>query len=141
MLLAATRGQAQPARTAVYAELFGNALMYSLNAERRVGHDVVVRVGAAYLGVEGTGDDALTQGDLFVPVTAGVLLGRRAHHLEVAAGGVLVTNGPSYGTGTLGYRYQRPRGGVVARAGVAVVYLTGMEAWVPWPAASLGYAF
>ena len=132
---------AQGGRTAVYAELGGNALLYSLNAERRVSPHLALRIGAGYLGIDGTGDDALARGDLYVPVMANLLVGRGAHRFEVGAGVVLVTAGPSYPTSTVGYRYQRPEGGGVFRIGLMPSALPTVDAIVPLPGVSFGYAF
>ena len=119
---------AAPARTALYVEAGGNGVLYTLNAERLVGRRGVVRVGLALLPVQPNGTVTFNGAEgavALVPITGGVLLGNGAHRAELAGGltlgaGETDTSG-GVGllglTGTLGYRYGQPGGGVVFRAG------------------------
>lgn len=143
----AQEGRAPAARNAAYVELAGNALLYSLNYERRLGGALTGRVGLMAYG-DTEGDAGL--GALLVPVMAGYLVGPGPHHLEVGAGvllaalGLAIDDAGGVGTGvaltaTLGYRYQRPAGGLVLRAGLTPVVST--EAGLLWAGASIGYAF
>lgn len=146
-VLAVPHARAQRGRTAVYAELLGNGVFYSVNVERRVRPDVALRVGAAYVSNDGTGDDPLVTNDVFLPVMANYLTGRGNHHFELGGGIVvlLVTSGDgpasALPTSTVGYRYQRPGGGLVFRAGLMPTYFPEVESVLPWAGTSLGYAF
>ncbi|MEO0603923.1 MAG: hypothetical protein AAF211_20975, partial [Myxococcota bacterium] len=87
--LLATSAFAQPeARTAAYVELGGNALIYSLNVERRLGSTFAVSTGLGSAGLrEPTTDTSF--GWVLNPWRIHGLVGGRRHHLElvhVAAG-------------------------------------------------------
>ncbi|MGH7481271.1 MAG: hypothetical protein ACRELV_03890 [Longimicrobiales bacterium] len=142
------------ARNAVYVELLGNGLLYSMNYERRFTERTAGRVGAMFVaGEDEEGSDAAA---LFLPIMANFLFGDGNHHFEAGAGLGLVLSSAeevdvgvggddddfgagAYGTGTLGYRYQRPGGGIVFRAGLTPVF--GPEAFLPWLGVSIGYGF
>lgn len=133
-----------------FVELGGNAVVYSLNYERFFTPKVAIRVGGMYLQAD---DDNGTQvGVGLFPVMATYLLGQGNSHFETGAGIGIATAGVSdtdigedwgdsavYGTATLGYRYQKPEGGVIFRAGFTPLYADGNL--IPWVGLSVGYAF
>ena len=134
-----------------FVELGGNAAVYSLNYERFFTPKLGIRIGGMYLRT----NDIDTDGDVSVglfPVMATYLLGDGNSHFETGAGIGLATAGVSdtdlggdwgdsaiYGTATFGYRYQKPEGGVIFRAGFTPVFADGTL--VPWAGISVGYAF
>ncbi|HEX2202866.1 MAG TPA: hypothetical protein VHG91_06200 [Longimicrobium sp.] len=137
-------------KNAIYVELGGNALLFSVNYDRRIG-DWAGRVGVQFLGAgyDDEGDDDTSV--LVVPVTVSYLAGRGNGRAEIGLG-VGISRGNLdfgslgeadidgvYGTGILGYRYQRPEGGLLVRAGFTPV-LIDEEFW-PWFGFSVGFGF
>lgn len=138
------------APTAYYVEMGGPGLLYSVNVDRRIVPTLGVRAGVSLvpliLGV--SVDDRAT---LFtVPVMAYYLSGAGNSHLEVGVGTTFAsaefkwntfgntneTASAFLPTATIGYRYQRPDGGKVFRAGLTPVYIFGEI--VPWVGFSFG---
>lgn len=130
---------------AVYLELLGNGIFYSINYDRRFGDAFGARAGLGGVGNAGA-----------VPITLNYLLGGTRHHLELGIGplivygpetfedeqGDLVTGATTLavlGTGTFGYRFQPDTGGFVFRIGLTPFFSTG--GILPWAGLSLGYAF
>jgi hypothetical protein len=138
------------ANNTFFVELGGNAVAYSLNYERFFTPKIGIRIGGMYLQAD---DDAGTQvGVGLFPVMATYLLGAGNSHFETGAGIGFATAGVSdsdiggdwgdsavYGTATFGYRYQKPEGGVMFRAGFTPVFADGTL--LPWVGVSVGYAF
>lgn len=137
------------APNAFYLELFGNGLLYSLNYDRLFTDQISGRVGIMFLGAA-EGESAA--GVMAAPIMANYLVGRGNSHFEAGVGVALVSGAISNvegfedesfsgvaGTGTLGYRYQRPAGGFVFRAGLTPFFST--SGIVPWFGLSLGYGF
>jgi len=134
-----------------FVELGGNAVAYSLNYERFFTPKIGIRVGGMYLQTNDDAGDRVGVG-LF-PVMATYLLGAGNSHFETGAGIGFATAGVSdsdfgegdwngsavYGTATFGYRYQKPEGGVIFRAGFTPIYSGGTL--LPWAGVSVGYAF
>ena len=133
-----------------FVELGGNALVYSLNGEHFFTPQLGVRVGAGLLAInesDGDGDASV----LLVPVMATYLLGEGNSHFEIGAGAGFATAGVAdvdignerasavYGTATFGYRYQKPAGGVIFRAGFTPIVASGNI--IPWIGLGVGYAF
>lgn len=148
----AARAQEAPAavaRNAYYLELGGNALIYSINYERLLADRIAGRVGAMFFGAAGEDSSA---GVLAAPIMASYLWGEGNSRFETGAGILLVSGGiqnvegyededfsGTVGTGTLGYRWQRPTGGFLFRAGVTPVF--SLDGIGPWFGVSFGYAF
>lgn len=160
-----TEDQSQPppdsevrtAKNAVYFELLGPAIIYSLNYERAFSDDVSARIGFSYFSIEAndTQDNSAKASLLMVPVTVSYLgIGSPNHMLELGAGAVLfhasagvdiggeesegsVTSG--WGTAIVGYRYQPADGGFMFRAGLSP--LVGSGGAQVWPHVSFGGAF
>jgi hypothetical protein len=96
-------------KNAVFPEIGGNGVGYSLNYERMLARNIPVRVGIA-------GAQRLAA----IPFLTGVLLGRGMHHLQFMAGVTYIRNMEdldAYGTSipdhefpltaSIGYRYQQ----------------------------------
>jgi hypothetical protein len=123
--------QAVTARTSVYLEVLGNGGLYSINVDRLVGDRMALRAGIAAWQVQdlfGMGETAL----FTVPLVASMLFGSGNGRIEVG-GGVLAGRrsfdsgyGPENNhdtfildlTGVVGYRHQKPGGGLLFRAGL-----------------------
>lgn len=132
-----------------FVELGGNALAYSLNYERFFTPKLGVRVGGMYLQADDDAGESVNVG-LF-PVMATYLLGPGNSHFEIGGGLGLATAGVEdidigndrastvYGTATFGYRYQKPEGGVMFRAGFTPIVASGNI--IPWVGVGVGYAF
>ncbi len=129
------------AKMCLYWELLGNGHFFSLNIERLLGDHVALRAG---WGVTG---------GIFM---GSVLAGRGDHLLELGCG-------PSFGKNNdnrfslltlnfvVGYRYQKPLGGLLLRAGFTpVIFLEDIQnnafavrrnRLTPKVGVSIGYAF
>lgn len=147
---AARAQEAAPiARNAYYLEVGGNALIYSINYERFFSDRLAGRVGGMFFGASGEDSSA---GVVAAPIMASYLWGEGNSRFETGVGILLVSGGiqnvegyededfsGTVGTGTLGYRWQRPQGGFVFRAGLTPVF--SLDGIGPWFGASFGYAF
>lgn len=149
-LLAATTLSAQP-RNAAYFELAGNAIAPSINYERWFTDRWYGRVGVTVIVSSDTdGHDDVTWA---IPIMVGGFNNPAGNHHFESAGGLLLVTGDSQelfdddeeeisnvaGTLTIGYRYQKPRGGFVFRAGLTPVFDT--SGILPWAGVSFGYAW
>jgi hypothetical protein len=119
--------------------LGGRGLIYSFNYDRRFfadngGFGASVGVG----GLSGLGASVI-----FLPVYVYYLAGSGDNYLELGAG---ITGAPipflllSFGTATIGYRYQ-PTKGVLFRIGFTPMYSVYSHYFQPWGGISLGCAF
>ena len=147
---AAAQDRVMPsAPNAVYVELLGNGLLYSLNYDRLLTPNIAARVGVTGLAAA---SDSAAAGVFGTPLMVSYLFGRGNSHLETGVGVLLVAGGVenvegfedesfsgAIGTATIGYRYQRPGGGFVFRAGVTPFFNTNGIG--PWVGLSLGYGF
>ena len=137
------------ARNAFYVELLGNGLLYSINYDRLFADQVSGRVGIMLIGAA---SDSSAAAVIAAPIMANYLFGRGNSHFEAGIGALLVSGGSenvegfededfsgAVGTATLGYRYQRPGGGFVFRAGLTPFF--GAGGIVPWFGVSFGYGF
>lgn len=113
---------------AVYVELLGNGIFYSVNYEHKVAEQTYVRVGGMYLGSVNTYPDG-TASMFILPVMANYLVGKGNHHLELGVGfsinrvdgqlDFLEYNISDIGlTSTIGYRYQKSDPGLMFKAGL-----------------------
>ena len=141
----------------VYLELFGNALLASINYDRMVTDNVSVRVGYGSISLDDTDVETgiITKISITpIPITANYLMGSGNHKLEIGAGilYIMVDGNIDFGgvslaasgsviatTGVLGYRYHRDTGGFSFRATVAPIMLEGEM--LTMPGLSLGYTF
>jgi hypothetical protein len=140
---------APTARNAFYVELLGNGLLYSLNYDRLFADQISGRVGIMLIGAA---NDTSAAGVIAAPILANYLFGRGNSHFEAGIGITLMSGAVenveeieeegfsgAVGTATLGYRYQRPGGGFVFRAGLTPFF--GGGGILPWFGLSFGYGF
>lgn len=139
------------ARTTVFGEAGGNAWLYSVNVDYRIGQTVSVRAGVTAIEAGGVG---LYGGPLMVSV----LPGWKAHRAEIGAGLLLgymanrsleaqfgsdpepgEANGMATPTLSVGYRYQQPEGGLFLRVAYTPVVAGGD--WSHWAGLGIGYTF
>jgi hypothetical protein len=153
---AAAQTPANPftAKNAFYFEGGGNALLYSVNYERIVFANLVARVGVSaipgwfpWVGEDGGGYLVM------VPVQVGMLFGPGNHHFELGAGATFGNAAVDIGdfeeseswvfaTGTVGYRYQPPEGGVIFRATLTPLFIEALDVGViPMIGLSVGHSF
>ena len=131
------------ARHAIYGEVLGNGFLYSVNYEHAWTPLLRGRVGF----------EMLRRSSALVPAMVAIVTGKGRHHLELG-GGALIGIGLFDGeelrnrhlaAGALavavaGYRYQRPEGGFIFRAGVTpFIWLDGGP--VLWFGVSVGRSF
>lgn len=144
------------ANNALYLELLGAGLFYSVNYDRRIG-DLALRGGLMYFSVSasnGSGDSASTTW-LGVPLSVSYVgIGSAKHSFEVGAGITIHHFGGSVNTlgvessdsatkvlghAILGYRYQPVSTGFFLRAGLSPIVGSGV--FLPWPHVGLGATF
>jgi len=156
------------APNAIYLELLGNGLFYTINYDRLLSPDVGIRVGFGYLGL-GAGNSTTTNPDgttsdnsisarfIVVPATLNYFICSQDHRGRVGSNkwelglGILYINvsvdffgfqgtGSVIGeTATVGYRYQAYDGGFIFRIGFTPVYI--VSRFQPWGGLSLGFGF
>lgn len=157
-----SKAQEQYAKNAVYLELAGNGGLYSVNYERSLSQTINVRIGFASWSAEQ--DIGGEETFLTIPILLNSLIGAGNHKLEVGAG--VMFGSQKYEsdetlalrqnskesifnlTGVVGYRYQKPAGGILFRAGLTP-FLDLSSAEDPFPdsglnisgGVSVGYAF
>ena len=153
--------QDQYAKNGGYLELGGNGGLYSLNYERFLSPDFSIRAGfASYSGESWWGDEE-TSVTTF-PLLGNYFYGNGSNRLELGAGILLGSKKVKSGwgeemnrsstifdlTAVVGYRYQKPAGGFIFRAGFTPFYaLSGGEdaypdeGFTPSGGISFGYAF
>lgn len=153
LLIAGARpAHPQSSRNALYLEIGGNAVISSINYERRVSDQWYGRAGFSLAQSESADRTATT---FIIPVTASWVSRPRANHHFEAGGGLTLALGDRqdlYGdvgdegnfstvlaTGIVGYRYQKPKGGFQFRAAFTPVVGNGVAA--PWLGVSFGYAW
>lgn len=145
------------ARDAIYGELLGPGILYSINYEHLITPHVSLRGGfskwsvpSAFLLVDGSVDFT------GFPITLNYLAGEGNSRLELGAGlvpillsvdGQVILFGGSVrgrasvvsGTATIGYRYQPVDGGFVFRIGFTPILL--FKRLIPTGGLSMGVAF
>jgi len=146
------------ARNALYLELLGNALFYSLNYERFLSNDVSLRVGAMFFSVRASDGDRDADGSatvLILPLMVNYLgIGSADNMLELGLGisilyasarGDLISDSRDVdgatvaGTATIGYRHAPHDGGFHFKIGLTPVF--GLGGFLPWPGISFGAVF
>lgn len=163
---APTAGTEREAKNAIYLDLLGPGLMYSINYDRVIVDDVSARIGFSYFGVgasasDGSGTTASAEFSYWaIPITVSYLgVGSDTHILELGGGGAIVNfsgsglleaDDSSVGadasvttaalTALVGYRRQPADGGFVFRAGLSPM-LAFEGGFLPWGYLSLGAAF
>ena len=148
------------AHNALYVELLGNALFYSLNYERIFGDSWAARIGVGYFSVSVTassgGETASSSTSvLTLPLMANYLgVGSRSHKFELGVGVLLIYVSGSVdtlaaesdgsgigivGSGSLAYRYVPYDGGFNFKIGLMPLF--GAFGFLPWPGMALGAVF
>src|ERR1017187_1511019 len=152
----------QDAPNAIYLELLGNGVAWSINYDRFLTPDLGFRIGFGYFGI-GTGpagqnqDNIISESLTAVPATLNYFIGSHDNRgrlgsskLELGIGIVYIHVTASFfgiggaastigGTGTVGYRYQASDGGFVFRIGFTPIYV--MSTFIASGGLSLGVAF
>ena len=155
------------AKNAIYLDLLGPGLLYSINYDRMITDEFSARIGFSYFGVGASATDstgATTASASFsywaVPITASYLgIGSDTNMLELGAGasilnfsgsGLIESDDADVGAGAsvttlsatamVGYRRQPADGGFVFRVGLSPVMTFG-AGMLPWGYLSLGAAF
>jgi hypothetical protein len=155
--------EGREAKNALYVDLLGPGLLYSLNYDREIIPDLSARIGISYMSLgasSGDGSASVSFSYLAVPITASYLgIGSQNNCLELGGGpvimnfkgsGLVKSNDESVSagasvttlalTGMAGYRHQPADGGFVFRIGVSPMMVLGAN-FVPWGYLSLGAAF
>jgi hypothetical protein len=156
---AAAQSPMPTARNAAYFELGGNAILYSVNYDRRFNNTWTGRAGFMIVSAEGTDQDTGERAEVslaIIPVMMNALLGRGTHRLELGAGPLFGIGGgsiedPEVGdvdefsaaglagvTTTFGYRRQPLDGGFVFRASLNPFYSGKPQLWA---GISAGWSF
>ncbi len=136
----------------VYAELFGNGILYSFNYDQRFEQrldGLGFRVGASYVAVDGDGVATF-------PVGLNYLLGKNGKYFELGVGGTYgigfdssntfasgddrTTDDEFIGTMTIGYRREPTDGGFLFRVALTPFFGNGVF-WPFFAGVSFGYAF
>lgn len=146
-----------PASNAVFAELLGNGLLYSINYERFLWPiPIGIRAGASFFtyavsDVSGSGNLTL----LTFPITASYYWGTLHHKLQLGLGATILytsassdSSGTSYGntglaiaaTAIVGYRYLPIGRGFTFGAGFTPLLRTS-RGFLPWGGVTAGYVF
>jgi hypothetical protein len=152
----AAESEDRTAHNALYVELLGNAIFYSLNYERFIIDSVAARIGLGYFSVSvSTGDESASATVLTAPLMVNYLgIGGASHKLELGVGVLIVYASGSVdtlaaesegsgvgfvGSGSIAYRYVPYDGGFNFKIGLAPLF--GGFGFLPWPALALGAAF
>jgi len=159
--------EGREAKNAIYLDLLGPGVFYSINYDRVIVDDFSARIGFSYFSAgasvsdsSGTTTESASFSYWSLPITASYLgIGSDTHMLELGAGGAIV----SYSgkgviesddgsvaddasattlalTGLVGYRRQPADGGFVFRVGASPMQVLG-AGFLPWGYLSLGAAF
>lgn len=152
-------------KSAVYLELGGNALLYSINYENRFADHWSGRIGIGYISAAGSAVNSSGQatdasvGVTFIPVMVNYLAGNGQNgRFELGAGPLLVAaatnttiagqtlNQSGFGLGgittTIGYRLQPLDGGFMFKIGLTPLILTSSDKpFQMWGGLSFGYCF
>jgi hypothetical protein len=144
-------------QNAVFVELLGSGLVYSINYERILATvPVGLRAGASFFTYKVS--QAMGSGNLTLatfPLLASYYLGVACHKLELGLGATFLysvassdANGIQYGdsglgvaaSGVVGYRYLPDVRGVTFGAGFTPLVRPG-KPFLPWGGVNVGYAF
>ncbi len=145
-VLAASEAERPVAPNSVYSELGGNGGLYSVNYDRRLDDNWVIRVGISWLDLCVFSCAQVTT----VPLAASYLLGSGNHLFETGLGitpFMRVRPGEgsellAYGVPMAGYRYQPRRGGFSFRAMATPLVRPGERVPIlPWFGLSFGGSF
>jgi hypothetical protein len=165
---ASENDKGREAKNAIYLDLAGPGLFYSLNYDRELMPDLSARIGFSYfsIGAKATAGDTSASAEFgywAVPITASYLgIGSKSNMLELGGGPVIMhmkvsgdaffkpsdqKAGASYSatmlamTALAGYRHQPEDGGFVFRIGLSPEKIFGVPGIWPTGYLSLGAAF
>lgn len=131
------------ARNSVYVEFLGPGILYSINYDRRLTEHIGFRAGISAWSIDSLDLIFLQITDFkyrSFPLTINYLTGKKSSHLELGIGVMPIFVEGTFqvfyflgsstgdktssllGIGTLGYRYQHPRGGMVVRAAANPIF-------------------
>lgn len=141
-------------RNAIYLEVLGPGIVYSINYDYHISQHFGLRAGFSTWSLPGHSRRQDTEIDLVsFPVTANYLSGDGSSQLELGAGVVpinfswglfseVVKKTTVLGTVTIGYRYQPADGGLVFRIGFTPLFNFDVPQPIqPWGGLSIGFAF
>lgn len=123
-----------------YGELFGSAVVYSLNYDYRATRNLALRAGFAGWGGSG--------GALGIfPFTASGLIGKGKNSFEFGGGPVFLAGTGDlqdfdthvFGSAFVAFRMQPPEGGFFFRAGIGPLF--NNNSFLIWPVLSFGVSF
>jgi hypothetical protein len=147
------------AQNAVFAEIAGNAFVYSVNYERLFGDTgFTARLGFSYMSLGASAGNASTSVTwVAVPILGNYLVGGENHKLQLGLGATMLyvtttaSSGALFGsvsglvpvpTAALGYRYVPARGGFTLFVGLTPFIIPGGDkTFLPWGGLSLGGVF
>lgn len=151
----AAEAEGRTAKNAMYLELLGNGLLYSINYDRAFTDSLTGRIGFSYFSLSASSGSSSAKATFMTfPVMANYLVGGGNHNLELGLGALILYAGAEVGsdgatasgegvgvagTGTVGYRYQPMDGGFVFRVGFTPVFTE--NGFFGWGGLSLGGAF
>lgn len=142
------------ARSAIYVEVLGQGILYSVNYDHRISQHFSLRAGYSHWSMPFVFIDKLTFTGF--PIMLNYLTGEGTGHLELGIGLMPTTvslHGREWffgtqqeasgsivlGTATIGYRSQSQDGGFVFRIGVTPIFT--FKEVLPSGGISLGFAF
>jgi hypothetical protein len=154
----------KPAENAVYGEIGGQGLFYSVNYERFIRPDMGIRIGFGAISISASASDGMSTATSSATLAAAPImfdylgLHEGASALELGAGvDLMYTSGSAsvpgssvmasgltpVPTATIGYRYSSPTGGFVFRAGYTPLFFitTQQKSIAHWGGMSFGYRF
>jgi hypothetical protein len=140
-------------RNAVYFELLGPGILYSLNYDYRITERLAIRAGFTHWTISFFGESTVTG----FPIMMNYLSGKNNRHFEAGIGFVPTLDSEEknswfsvedhqkketditvIGTINLGYRYQPRNGGLVFRINFSPLFGPII---IPWVGMSFGYGF
>jgi len=156
------RDDEEPVRTAknaVFAEIAGNGLVYSINYERFIDDTGFgIRAGFSYISLGASAGSASAKTSwLAIPLLANYYVGSANHKLQLGLGVTLLyvtseaSTSDTFGgvsgfvplpTAAIGYRYIPARGGFNFGIGFTPFIIPGGDkSFLPWPGIGLGAVF
>ena len=131
---------------AVFGELGGNGLVFSVNYDTRFLNKPIgigARAGIGYFGIPGLSDAIL------IPLQLNYLIGKNGKYLELGAGGTIIAGKLDFakisynsvvGTMNIGFRYQPQESGFMCNVALTPLIIEGFF-WPIYGGVGLGYSF
>ena len=148
-------------KNSIYAEIGGNGVLYSINYERLFKlsklFNVTSRIGYGY--TDNFNFNKLKTNSIPFEINGLFSLSKEKHFIEIGSGVTYMyiedqsTESSNFGTliyaARLGYRYQKPNGGIMYRIGITPLYdfysdqqnLVKSNTWFIFGGISIGYNF